>query len=337
MRLYYFFCLLSVLEADLVDLEEKKQPFVLETKQIEIPGYPFAFNPSLIRWRGYLLLSFRVILDPKNSFNSEIGVVFLDETFSPASTPQLLQLRDDTSLSACRAEDARLILVEDQLYIVYSDNTESKVSRGGFRVYLAELHFNGEKFRVENREGLFFFEGESAKVREKNWTPFVYQDELLLAYSLSPHRIFRPLLGTQSCETLFQTDQKIEWDFGELRGGTPALLEEGQYLAFFHSSKEMQTSHSEGKKISHYFIGAYTFSASPPFSITHISPEPIIGPGFYEGIFYKPYWKPIRVVFPCGYISEKGMIYLAYGRQDHEVWIATLDKQALLQSLVPVE
>lgn len=36
----------------LVNLEDNAQDFVLETKRIEIPGYPNAFNPSIVRWRG---------------------------------------------------------------------------------------------------------------------------------------------------------------------------------------------------------------------------------------------------------------------------------------------
>jgi len=98
----------------------------------------------------------------------------------------------------------------------------------------------------------------------------------------------------------------------------------------------MASTHSEGKTIYHYFMGAYTFSNDPPFEITAISPKPIIGKHFYTGIAYKPYWKPIRCVFPCGYISDEEFIWIAYGREDHECWVAKLDKKRLLDSLVPV-
>ncbi len=84
-------------------------------------------------------------------------------------------------------------------------------------------------------------------------------------------------------------------------------------------------------------MGAYTFSASPPFEITKISQEPIVGQNFYDGEYYKPYWVPVRCIFPCGFIIEDLYIYISYGRQDHEIWIAKLDKKALLMSLVPVD
>ena len=121
------------------------------------------------------------------------------------------------------------------------------------------------------------------------------------------------------------------------RGGTPGLIIDGsQYLAFFHSSKVMPTVHSNGDNILHYFIGAYTFAQHPPFEITQISPEPIVGRKFYNGTIYTPYWKPVRAIFPCGYIFDGSYIWIAYGRQDHEIWLAKLDKEGLLNSLVPV-
>ena len=85
--------------------------------------------------------------------------------------------------------------------------------------------------------------------------------------------------------------------------------------------------------MTHYFMGAYTFSAKPPFQITRISTEPIIGKNFYNGPAYTT-WKPLRVVFPTGCLMDEDFIWVTYGRQDFEIWVAKFDKQALLESLV---
>lgn len=334
-----FLSALMVCVADeLPDLEALSQDFVLETRKIEVPGHPFAFNPSIIRWRGQLLMSFRVIPDPNHKYNSELGLVFLNEDFEPISTPQLLNLRDDYAIAPCRAEDARLLSIHDRLFMIYDDNAELKLSKGGFRMYVAEIYYGGDHFIVDNAECLTQYEGESREIREKAWVPFDYQGNILLAYSLLPHKIFFPRLdGSGICDTIALSQSSIQWDLGILRGGTPALIENGQYLSFFHSSKEMATVHSDGKKMLHYFMGAYTFSKEPPFVITAISPQPIIGKHFYNGIDYKPYWKPIRCIFPCGYVSDENFIWVAYGRDDHECWIVKLDKKGLLESLVRVE
>lgn len=320
----------------LLDLEENCHEFVLESKRIILKGYEEAFNPSIIRWNGQLLMTFRIVPNPFFTFNSQIGIVFLDEDFNPVSTPQILDTCDPRTIVPSRAEDARLIIVGEKLYIVYSDNKDDYISKGGFRVYVSELIYEDGKFFVINTDCLRDFEGSSPYLREKNWVPFEFNGMMMLAYSLNPHRILRPLLGLEKCETFSSSEASIDWNYGELRGGTPALLHEDQYLSFFHSSLKMSTEHSGGKAMLHYFMGAYTFSAVPPFEITQISQEPIIGKNFYKGEYYKPYWGSVRCIFPCGFIIEDLYIYVSYGRQDHEIWIAKLDKQALLQSLVPV-
>jgi predicted GH43/DUF377 family glycosyl hydrolase len=319
------------------DLEAMAQDFVLETRKIEIPGYPFAFNPSIVRWQGKLLMSFRILPDPKNSFTSEMGLLLLNEDFEPFSAPQILSLREETAPAPSRAEDLCFLPLGDRLFIIYDDNEEVKISKGGFRMYVAELLYDGEHFFVKEKEALRYYYGESRDIREKSWVPFVYQDRLLLAYSLMPHRIFSPRLdGSGICDTACCSSSRIHWDFGILRGGTSASIEGDQYLSFFHSSVNMATAHSQGANILHYFLGAYTFSREPPFAITAISPTPIIGKNFYNGIIYKPYWKPTRCVFPRGHISDDRFLFVSYGRDDHECWIMKIDKKKLLQSLVPV-
>ncbi|MBS0653460.1 MAG: hypothetical protein JSR39_08055 [Verrucomicrobia bacterium] len=319
----------------MIDLEESAQDFVLEIKKIQIPGFPNAFNPSIIRWKGLILMSFRIIPDIKNSYTSQIGLIWLDEDFCPIGEPQIL----DTTLSPTtpsRTDDGRIVAVGDQIYLVYSDNTDPEISKGGFRVFVAKLRFDGGLFHVENPVKLSQFDGEIKERREKNWVPFDYQGQLLLAYSLAPHVIFRPLLDTGACETVAYSSSNWKWQWGEPRGGSPALIVGEDYLSFFHSSLSTSTLHSDGRKMNHYFMGAYTFSAQPPFPIKRVSPEPIVGKGFYRGPVYKPYWGSVRCVYPAGFIFDDNFIWVSYGRQDHEVWIAKLDKKELLNSLVPV-
>ncbi|CDZ80636.1 hypothetical protein BN1013_01153 [Candidatus Rubidus massiliensis] len=327
--------------ADSINLEENIQEFVLETKRIIIPEYPDAFNPSIVAWDdNSYLLSFRIMPDPKKKFDSLIGVVFLDKDFTIKSTPQILNLREYHPTIPSRAEDARLMKIQDTTYIIYSDNTECKISRGGFRVYIATLLYDPDlnKLTPENIEILSNFDGESKEKREKNWTPFVYNNNLLLSYSLTPHKILLPIFGQNRCETLALSNANLNWKWGELRGGTPAvLIDNERYFSIFHSSINMETTHSEGKNISHYFMGAYTFTKDFPFTITHISENPIIGKNFYEGLTYKPYWKPVKAIFPCGIIVEGDNIFVTYGRDDHEMWVVKLDKHLLLKNLKIVE
>lgn len=317
------------------DLEDLVQDFVLETKQILIDGYPNAFNPSIIRYQGRLLLCFR-FYESITGATDKIGLVWLDDELNPASSAQIIDFRLNDPFCIMKRQDPRLVALGESLFIVYNNVLEFPKDREIRRMAFAELFFDGERFSAGNSDCFVRFEKERIDRSEKNWVPFEYNGELLLAYSLVPHRIFRPLFGKSECELVASTLGKMKWDWGVLRGGTPALLnDEGEFLSFFHCSKSMCTVHSKGRSIPHYFMGAYTFSAEPPFELTRMSPMPIIGKNFYHGPAHKT-WKPLVVVFPGGYVFDGPNIWIVYGRQDHEVWAVKIDKEGLLKSLVPI-
>jgi predicted GH43/DUF377 family glycosyl hydrolase len=321
-----------------VNFNTIKSDFILETKRINIPGYRYVFNPSIIRWGDSFLMSFRVQNKIYNSAKA-IGLVWLDKDFNAKGKPYILEIRDQKENnffvrknSNVTEQDPRLIKIKDRLYMVYNN------LRIG-RMFIAELYYDGHSMFLNKPECLLNFEGSNRRCIEKNWVPFQYEDKLLLAYSISPHKILLPLLGTESCETYACSKKRITWDWGEIRGGTPAFMVEGKYLSFFHSSKyNIKSNYSEGINTHHYFMGAYMFDPHPPFEITHISPYPIICDDFYNGKSYnKKGIVPLKVVFPMGFVFDDDYIWISYGKQDHECWIAKLDKKRLLKSLVPLE
>ena len=316
------------------DLKKMVSDFVLETHRIEVPGYPYTFNPSIVRWNNRLLMSFRVN-DLRIYSSKKIGLVWLDENFNPVGDPYILKIPRDTSINffvnkraRIRVQDPRLITINDRLYIIYSDYQIG-------RMFKAELHFDGEQFFLDKADCFLHFENEKLNRLEKNWVSFQYEDDLLFAYKISPHIIFSHIKGTQTCQTYAASSNNIRWRWGEIRGGTPAILVDGSYLAFFHSSIEMASVQSEGDRRMHYFMGAYRFFATPPFKITHVSPKPIVGEDFYVNRPYRTV-KPLACVFPMGIIQDDNFIWISYGKQDHESWVVKLDKRKLLESLKPV-
>lgn len=314
-----------------LDLEENIQDFVIETKKMTINGYPDAFNPSIVRWNGSLLMSFR-IRDPLTGSTNKVGFTWLDEQFNPLGNPYELDIQVDNPSLVSKVQDPRLIMIANELFIVYSNIWEgtNKILR---KMCVAKLHFQKDTFFIDSLEKIANFEGSVDLREEKNWVPFDFEGNLYLAYSLNPHRILTPLFGTGACKEITSSNCPIQWKWGELRGGTPALRDGDHYIAFFHSSKKIATIHSNGKSIQHYVMGAYTFSGQPPFNITGISPKPIVGKNFYNGPAWNT-WQPLRVVFPCGFVFDENNIWIVYGRQDHEIWIVKLDKRGLLSSLV---
>ncbi len=317
----------------LIDLNEMQQDFILETKKIEIEGHPFAFNPSIVRWNGSLLLSFRTYHLETRSTNP-FGLVWLDEDFNPISTPQIFELPFHNPVLASKQQDPRLITVGSRLFVVYNNILEDVIHREMRRIFISELNYDGSTFTASNPECLKHFESENGMCYEKNWVPFDFNDQLHLSYSIIPHKVLRPISGTNTCETVCNTMTPFKWGWGVPRGGTQAIKDGDQYLGFFHSWENRSTVQSSGKKICHYVMGAYTFNSEPPFNITAASTLPIISKVFYEPPFYKT-WKPMRCIFPAGLILDENFAWVTYGRQDHEMWVVKIDKKKLLTSLVP--
>jgi predicted GH43/DUF377 family glycosyl hydrolase len=129
---------------------------------------------------------------------------------------------------------------------------------------------------------------------------------------------------------------KNHWEYGHIRGGTPALrIYNDTYLSFFHSSttqNHLQT----------YVFGAFTFTAisKHSFILNGISRSPILTRSFYEGP-----WKEQMgaaafidyVVFPMSYFIENGFIFLMVGRQDKEGCLLKLQLSEVIASLVEIK
>lgn len=326
-----FFLVMRLSSGSLEKFEPTYQDFVLETKRIEVPGYPLVFNPSIVKWKKSFLMSFRVN-DEKLFSAKAIGIIVLDENFNVQSKPYILKMprvKNNAFFvhkkSKIREQDPRLITINDRIYMVYNNFQVG-------RMVVAELHFDGANFGLDNPICLMHFEGASSDRIEKNWVPFEYDKKLLLTYSISPHKIFSIGSEIDGCTTYACTQSNIQWPWGEIRGGTPALLVDGKYLSFFHSSKWYRDGDSKKR---FYFIGAYRFDAQPPFAITHVSSQPIMGKDFYKGKEYK-LWDDLRVVFPMGFVCDGDYIWLSYGKQDNECWIVKIDKNKLIKSLLPI-
>lgn len=314
-----------------LDLEERTSSFVLDLKQINLPNHPHAFNPSIVSWNDLYLVCFREIINDQ----SFLGIIELNDNFEPMGEAQIL----NDQINSYGLEDGRLVVIDRELYLIYSACPPNlpiisiSTSGGNCRMYSAKLTLHDSSYVVKEHICIESFEGQNPKRREKNWVPFDYQGHLFFAYSLNPHRIFSLNKNEHACDTISLTEGQIYWPWGELRGGTPALLCEGYYISFFHSSTEISSDQSDGQIVPHYFMGAYLFNSSPPFNIVAISQDPIIARGFYSGNNYPPYWHPVRVIFPYGLIQTNDYFYVSYGRQDHEMWIATIDKKAMMNSL----
>jgi predicted GH43/DUF377 family glycosyl hydrolase len=337
----YFFSLILILlpfycscEEDYLEKSAKENKIVLSTKRIYLKDYPDAFNPSLISFESGYLLTFR--FSPNrwaHSWLSYIGVVRLNEAFDPISEPQLLSTRFIDSKTPSQSEDARIVSYQGKLFLTYNDNIDvcPTIWKDKREIFLAELHYDSNRFYLSKPLKLFHEQKKNNQWQQKNWVPFEWEQKLLFTYTINPHEVIFPNLYNGACYTCYETSPPIHWAFGTLRGGTPPVLFDGEYLSFFHSCVKFSSNASANSMLWHYFMGAYTFSNEPPFKLTKMSPAPIVGDHFYTQPFNEK-----CVIFPGGCVIAGSKIYLAYGKNDCEMWIATLDKEELEKSLIAV-
>jgi predicted GH43/DUF377 family glycosyl hydrolase len=327
---------LSSQKMDLESFKNINKGIVTSTFRIDLPRFPQAHNPSICEGLGGYILTFRYKPNPKADWISYVGIVRLDAAFQVISEPQLLDLRWDNKNTPSQTEDARIFSYQNDFYILYNDNPDkTRTSYSDRRdMYLAKLLFSEDYFtaltplKLEHKSNYKY----KAACWEKNWSPFICDGTLHLSYSVDPHEVIIPNLVSGKGKNSALTSFEHPWNWGILRGGTPAQLIDGEYLAFFHSSLEAITLASNHRLMWHYFMGAYTFSPATPFKITKISPVPIYYKNFYENSnHYK------RVIFPGGFVVVGENLYLAFGKDDCEIWIAEINKERLLSSLRSIE
>lgn len=336
-HLFLFISLVSSLVGFDLDLHQLIDPdLVLSTKKIVLPNYNKAFNPSIIKNEegGYILV-FRYCPDPySDPWVNYIGACFLNDSFEPISTPELLPSYLNGPCVKSQSEDPRVFSFKGRLYLIYNDNVE--ISRPWYRdrrdMYLAELKIEKGHFFLVKPLKLTYEQKYHSSFWQKNWTPFVYEERLFLSYSINPHEVLFPNLDDGSCFPCYETDPDIDWPLGILRGSAPAQLVDGEYLSFFHSGHQLTSSLSPQHPMWHYFMGVYTFSPEPPFRIAKISTRPIVGDDFYFPSYHEK-----KVILPGGFVVTDSRIIVAFGKDDDEMWIAELDKKKLMQSLISVK
>lgn len=316
----------------------EQKGLILDVKTVPIRNVPAPYNASLIEDEdGKYLLFFRydILNDPHVNFNhspftSHIGWVRLDENLE--QTEEGFQTIDTKS---CYSEDPRAIKMEGKLYLVYNDILPHTCYCRTLRVAEVDL-------KKSATHSIAILDPHIQAV-EKNWAPFVYQKrgespELYFQYHFNPHKILRLLnFKTGELDHLsFPNNpclKKIPWQpsWGELRGGTPARLVDGEYLAFFH------TMFKDSDGTAWYLMGAYTFSSKPPFELKSISRYPILFQGIYETLPIESAPVLAHVIFPAGFCpAKKGnrdVFYVSCGENDSAVKILTIDKKALFNSL----
>jgi predicted GH43/DUF377 family glycosyl hydrolase len=306
---------------------------IVECKKVDIPGFPRAYNPSLIPYRDGYLLSFRIQdrwyyglgKDSPRQNTSYIGVAKLGWDLKvEKGSVQILNIYSPEISST--AEDGRLLWIGDRIFLVYND-LPPKPAFGGFALYFAELIEKEGGFVLKER-GKHLQYPFSTQV-EKNWVPFVSEGKLFFIYSDFPRVVLEADLETGICREVDRSVSDWEWKWGVVRGGTPGCLIGDSYLTVFHSVLPVRANYGEEGNLEgrNYGMGAYLFEKEFPFRVKGFIPVPL-----GQLIDYTER-NSSRVVFPGGLVTDKFSIHVAWGKNDREIYITSFNRKKLLDSI----
>lgn len=236
-----------------------------------------------------------------------------------------------------RAEDPRLVDIDGMLYIFWTNGFTMQYSR-------LVVSFESESESKSKLKSALLLCQHLYKPphvpeiqkdprydgREKNHSPFGHNGKLHIIYSYEPFVVCQ--VDGNKCLEPVKYDKQLNWNYGFVKGGTPAIpLDNERYVTFFHSSMRFQlTSDPDGEKSgNYYYMGALTFSRET-LEPLEISRYPIIAP--------YPDLDPVRtndsyVVFPCGVVDRQTHLMISYGYNDHSIKMYALPKGDLEYNL----
>lgn len=295
--------------------------------QIKTPNG--AFNPSICEFEGKTLIAYRVdqsLPDVRDHLGRPWHVprVWLAELMADLSIENPVEVMD-------YAEDGRLWEYGGVLHCSHSYSPRPNDAVLKNRMANARIARDGSVARF-----WIYAYGEPP---QKNWQFFECEYELYAIYCMNPwlakrddesepFTILRLPGHSTRPKDIYRSNAypKLEdWRLRYPKADTPPIRIGDSYWGFFHSWTR-KTEYPGGQlphKRKFYTVGAYRFSAGPPFRLQAYTPEPILearGPG--KLIYY-----------PCGAIYKEGIWKLSYGLNDNQCWLGTIRHDKLAAAM----
>jgi len=208
-------------------------------------------------------------------------------------------------------DDCRLFGFQGDTYFTCTTNDTNPC--GNFQISLCKLQQWGAQDSIEV-ESLLPLLGPDPYRCEKNWLPFVKDDQLHLIYLCDPFTVFQPNLRTGECKTALQYTPS--YDFSHFRGSAAPIAFEDGYLMLVH---EVTTRSDHSRVYLHRFV-----FLDQQFMIKKTS-RPFIF--LHQG-----------VEFCCGMvINHSGSeLILSVGIEDKEAYLCFVDIETVRSSLHPL-
>ena len=205
--------------------------------------------------------------------------------------------------------DARLVITPDNKvlmsYSKYSISFCDETIQGNIIMDL-----NESKDKIFLGETIFI-SPKNIKGRQKNWMPFVHDENLYFIARVCPHEIYNvDWTGNRESFLEHTVEWKNNWFIkASLRGNTNVvLLEDGNFLSTFHTAM-----HKESCVF--YDNGCYIFEGKPPFKPLYSGHRTYLRAEAARESYYRKAGL-IVCTFPCGMIRNDKKIIISYGDND---------------------
>lgn len=284
------------------------------------------FNPAAILLGGVIHLLYRAMsMDNTSTIgyaSSKDGLNIIERLPDPVYVPRAEFESKKISNNNSGCEDPRLIKIKDRIYMCYTAFDGVGPARVAV-TSIKEEDFLAKRWvwsspelitprGVDDKDTCLFPE----KIKGKY---FVF------------HRIGSNICG-DDLDSLDFSQEKINkcimvfgpregmWDSGKVGIATPPIKTKYGWLLLYHAS-----SHNHHT----YRVGAVLLDLNDPTIVLARSTDPIFEPEMdYEKEGIVP-----NVVFPCGMVEYKELLYVYYGGGDKVVGVATMELNVLLNAL----
>jgi hypothetical protein len=219
-------------------------------------------------------------------------------------------------------DDPRVLAIGDRLGIVHVQGHSCGWSSFATSVCVCMLDPDGAPHRsfrprYDKNVGSGVSDQTPLAASEKNWTPFVRDGKLYLAYTLNPLVVLGHETHTDTVSLVSRTqfDQSF-WRYGKfLAGGTSLLPRGDEYVGFFHSWTQLLPTRVTPRT---YHVGYIAIGKDPPHHVTRMSERPLLTaqPDRRQDLRRRKFYRRPNVVFPGGWIERNGEVILSAGWQD---------------------
>ena len=205
-------------------------------------------------------------------------------------------------------EDARAFWKNDKLYILVVD-TIKKNNKNYTVQCLGEISTKNGNILNYN---ILKIKGKKINNCEKNWTPWVHNNNIYMSYMINPHTILSVNENNGICKQLVK--HNFNKNFPKISGGSPAIRYGKYYLGIGHRIHDygLISKFNIFRTYSSYF---YLFESEYPFNLVFISKPFTIFNKSYEFI------KELKI--------KENNFYITIGIDDKYTYLVKIDKNEL--------